>query len=164
MPLLFDHFIVAVLLPAGVRLSERETCLGIHAERRERIENRRGLDVEPLDSEWHRARNLYSGFLRDRWHGFILLLRFVTKFLYPCNTFIVCGILLGTEARRPFSQEPRLIVPLKPSMARRAQRLLPRCLEQCGSTPSCHECERRAKVDEIGAAPRRVIPWSNFVI
>jgi hypothetical protein len=45
LPILFDHFIVAVLLPAGVRLSARETRLRVHMERRERVGHRHGCDV-----------------------------------------------------------------------------------------------------------------------
>jgi hypothetical protein len=45
MPLLFGHFVVAVLLSASGHLSVREPCLGVHLERRERIGNRRGRDV-----------------------------------------------------------------------------------------------------------------------
>ena len=48
MPFLFGHFVVAVLLPAGVHLRAREPCLGVHVERRERVGNRRGCDVGSL--------------------------------------------------------------------------------------------------------------------
>ena len=43
--LFFGHFVVAVLLPAGVHLRVREPGLGVDMERRERVGNRRGGDV-----------------------------------------------------------------------------------------------------------------------
>ena len=42
MALCFGHFVVAVLLPAGVHLCVRKPGLGVDVERRERIGNRRG--------------------------------------------------------------------------------------------------------------------------
>ena len=53
-PFLFGHFVVAVLLPAGVHLRVREPGLGVHVERRERVGNRRGCDVRGLGGCWHR--------------------------------------------------------------------------------------------------------------
>ena len=45
MPRLFGHFVVAMLLSSGIHLGTRETCLGVHVERRERVGNRHGGDV-----------------------------------------------------------------------------------------------------------------------
>ncbi len=39
MPLSLGHLVVAVLLSAGVHLTVREPCLGVHLERRERVGN-----------------------------------------------------------------------------------------------------------------------------
>ena len=47
-PLLFGHFVVAVLLPADVHFGMRESDIGVDMERRERVRNRRGGDVGSL--------------------------------------------------------------------------------------------------------------------
>src|ERR1017187_4942035 len=69
MTFFFGHFVVAVLLPAGIHFGTRKPGLGVDMERRERVGNRQGSDVGLLRRCWLRGRTFHYGFLGDRLHG-----------------------------------------------------------------------------------------------
>src|ERR1035438_7358574 len=66
MPLLFGHFVVAVLLPASVHVRVREPGIWVYVEGRDRVGNRLGGYIGGL-AVWRRL-----GVCRRRWirHGF----------------------------------------------------------------------------------------------
>jgi hypothetical protein len=65
MLLSFGHFVVAVLLQAGVHLRAREPCFWIDMERCERVGDRNGGDVLGLSGDWRCGR-----VVRKRHHSF----------------------------------------------------------------------------------------------